>query len=109
MSSKSYRIIKEIRPPVLSVAGQTTTIQRVLICSGGKRYINDAVRLAGESARGVGATVTLFHVMPEPPAMYGRSRQMAEETSWLLRSRTELAINLREEKHTIEASGVRAQ
>src|SRR5690348_1964518 len=41
MSSKSYKIIKEIKPPVLSVAGDCATIKRVLICSGGKRYIDD--------------------------------------------------------------------
>src|SRR5207302_5798883 len=39
VSSKSYKIIKEISPPVLSVAGNKTTLKRLLICSGGKDYI----------------------------------------------------------------------
>ena len=38
-----------------------------------------------------------------------RLRQMEEDTSWLLRSRTELGINLREEKQTLEELGVAAQ
>src|SRR5262245_13424446 len=38
MSSKSFKIIKEIKPPVLSVAGDVAKIERILICSGGKRY-----------------------------------------------------------------------
>jgi len=63
MSSKTYELIKEIEPPVLSVAGKSATIRRILICSGGKRYIDNAVRLTGQIARGTGATVTLLHVM----------------------------------------------
>src|SRR4030095_15380925 len=34
MSSKSFKLIKELKPPVLSVAGDITKIQRALICSG---------------------------------------------------------------------------
>src|SRR5579859_687630 len=32
MSSKAYKIIKEVAPPVLSVAGDCAMIKRVLIC-----------------------------------------------------------------------------
>src|SRR5881396_3281963 len=78
MSSKAYKIIKEINPPVLSVAGEIGAIRKILICSGGKRYIDNAVRLTGEIARGLGAGVTLLHVIPEPPAMYARLPRMEE-------------------------------
>src|ERR1051326_1772839 len=70
MSSKTYKIIKEIRPPVLTVAGKNTSVGRILICSGGKRYIERVVQLTGQIARAVGATVPLLHVMPGPPAIY---------------------------------------
>src|SRR6266705_749033 len=50
MSSKSYKLIKEVISPVLSVAGDTTSISRILICSGGKRYIDDAVLLTRKIA-----------------------------------------------------------
>src|SRR6266436_4456985 len=72
MSSKSYKIIKEIQPPVLSVAGKSTTITRVLICSGGKRYIERAVALAGQIARGMCVPATLLHTMSLPAALSGR-------------------------------------
>ena len=42
------------------MAGKSATIKRLLICSGGKRYIDAAVRLAGAIARGMGAEV-IFH------------------------------------------------
>ena len=85
MSSKSYKIIKEIRPPVLSVAGHVGAIKRVLICSAGGRYIDDAVRLTGQIARCIEAAVTLLHVMPEPRRfwrVWGASRR-ARIGSWL--------------------------
>jgi nucleotide-binding universal stress UspA family protein len=106
MSSKSYKIIKAIKPPVLLVAGKSTALKRMLICSGGRSYIDTAVRLSGHIARGTGAAVTLLHVMPEPPALYARLRRMEENVAMLLASNSELGLNLRHEKETLEALGV---
>jgi len=106
MSSKTYKLIKEIEPPVLSVAGKCATIRRVLICSGGKHYIENAVRLTGQIAKGAGATVTLLHVMGELPALYAHLPRMEETATRLLNSDSELGINLRHEKATLESMGV---
>lgn len=106
MSSKTYKLIKEIRPPVLSVAGKSTTISRILICSGGKSYIDDAVHLTAEIARGVAATVTLLHVASEPPGILAHLPRMEQDTDLLLRSQSELGQNLRLEKQTLEKIGV---
>lgn len=106
MSSKTYEIIKEIEPPVLSVAGQCTQLQRVLICSGGKSYIENAVRLTGQIARGTRARATLLHVMGVPPAIYAHLPRMEETAAGLLNSDSELGINLRQEKATLESMGV---
>jgi nucleotide-binding universal stress UspA family protein len=106
MSSKTYRLIKEIAPPVLSVAGKGTTLKRVLICSGGKRYIDKAVQLTGQIARGTGATATLLHVMPDAPAIYAHMPRMEQSANWLLDSHSELGLNLRHEKETLVSSGV---
>jgi nucleotide-binding universal stress UspA family protein len=109
MSSKSYKIIKEIRPPVLCVAGKVVTIKRVLICSAGGRYIDAAVRLTGQIARGMEATVTLLHVMPEPPAILAGLQRLEESADWLLASQSELGLNLRREQQTLAEMGVRAE
>jgi nucleotide-binding universal stress UspA family protein len=106
MSSKTYRLIKQIEPPVLSVAGKCAGIRRALICSGGRRYIDRAVRLTGEIARGCRASVTLFHVVGEPPAIYAGLPRMAETADWVLNSDSELGVNLRHEKATLESMGV---
>jgi len=109
LSSKSYKIIKEIKPPVLLAVGQSTTIKRLLICSGGKRYIDAAVRLAGTIARGVGAAVSILHVMPEPPALFAHLPKMEEDTALLLRSHSELGNNLRHAKETLESMNVQVE
>lgn len=108
MSSKSYKIIKEIKPPVLSVAGKSGPIKKILICSGGKTYIDSAVDLAGRLAKGVGAHVALLHVMPDLPAIYSSLPMMAISSEALLNSGSELGLNLRHEKEALEKEGVAA-
>ena len=106
MSSKAYKIIKEIKPPVLLVAGKVATIKRILICSGGKTYIENALPLTGQLARALGATVVLLHVMPEPPGILAKLPGMGPDVERLLASRSELGTNLRHAKEGLEAMGV---
>lgn len=106
ISSKSYKIIKEIKPPVLSVSGKTGALKRILICSGGKAYIDPAVELTAGIAKGVGASVTLLHVLPEPPAIYAGLPRMELSLDKLLHSQSELGVNLAREKQLLESFGV---
>jgi nucleotide-binding universal stress UspA family protein len=106
LSSKAYKIVKEVEPPVLIVSGKAAGLKRALICSGGRSYIDPAVRLTGQIAHGLGASVTLLHVLPELPAIYARLHRMHEDTAWLLNSNSELGINLRREKETLESMQV---
>jgi len=106
LSSKAYKIIKEIQPPVLLVAGQCSTLRRVLVCSGGRPYIDQGVQLTGRIAQGMGATATLLHVMPDPPAIYAGWPRIAETPERLLKSKSELGLNLRREKEMLENQGV---
>lgn len=103
MSSKSYKIIKSIHPPVLVVLEKTETIKRVVVCSGGLDYIHTAVALTGQIARGMGASVTLFHVVPEPPAIYSGLHRMELNVDSVLNSKSLLGRNLRAEKEALEA------
>jgi nucleotide-binding universal stress UspA family protein len=105
MSSKSYKIIKEVAPPVLVVAGKLTEVRRILVCSGGIRHADPTLHLIGHIARGSNAHVTLFHVMPELPGIFYGLHGMEETVDWLLASHSELGVNLRHEKQTLEAMG----
>lgn len=109
MSSKSYKIIKETHPPVLSVAGQVSTIKRMLICSAGGRYIDSSLPLLGQIARGMQAAVTLLHVMPEPAAIYAGLRRLEETADVLLASRSELGLSLSRQQQTFAQMGVKAE
>jgi nucleotide-binding universal stress UspA family protein len=103
---KSYEVIKAVPPPVLVAIGACAHIRRILVCTGGKNYIDDAVQLAGEIARCVRARVTLLHVMAEPPAIYADLVRLEEDVGRLLASDSELGRNLRGQKESLEKLSV---
>ena len=105
-SEKTYEVIKSISPPVLVAIGEWAQLKRFLVCTGGKEFIEEAVQLTGKLAAAVGASVTLLHVMAEPPAIYADLVRMEEDVDQLLESKSELGINLRRQKHDLEKTGV---
>lgn len=105
-SAKAYKIIKAVAPPVLVVSGARPTLSRILICSGGERYIDTAVRFTGEIARAAEAGITLFHVWAEPPQDFADIIKMEEDVNLLLHSNNEVGRNLRTEKELLEGLGV---
>src|SRR5438552_7081680 len=105
-SEKTYEVIKSLPPPVLVAIGECTTLKKFLVCTGGQEFIEDAVQLAGKLATAVGASVTLLHVMAEPPAIYADLVQMEEDVDQLLESKSELGVNLRRQKESLERLGV---
>ena len=105
-SRRTYEAIKSIPPPVLVAIGECTRLKRFLVCTGGKEFIEDAVQLTGKLAVATGASVTLLHVMAEPPAMYADLMRLEEDVNQLLESNSELGINLRRQKEELERLGV---
>src|SRR5947199_8863834 len=106
MSAKAYKIIKAVAPPVLVVIGNRVALKRVLICSGGEKYIDKAIGFTGTIAKGTGAIVTLLHVMAEPPAVYSDLIRMEEDTDYLIHSNSVLGQNLRREQEELKQMGV---
>ncbi|HMG34713.1 MAG TPA: universal stress protein [Blastocatellia bacterium] len=106
MSAKAYKIIKAVAPPVLVVIGKREKLARILICSGGEKYIDRAVAFTGSVAKAAGAAVTLFHVMNEPPEVYSDLIKMEEDVNLLLHSKLPVGQNLRREKEELQAIGV---
>src|SRR6266404_1540528 len=105
-SEKTYEVIKAIPPPVLVAIGECNRLKRFLVCTGGKEFIEEAVQLTGKVAAVVGASVTLLHVMAEPPAIYADLMRLEEDVNRLLESNSELGINLRTQKQDLEKLGV---
>jgi nucleotide-binding universal stress UspA family protein len=107
-STKAYSITEAIAPPVLVVPVWRPTIQRILICSGGGAYIENAVRFTSKIAKDLAAEITLLTVTPQPPAMHGTIFRRQADVAALLNSNSALARNLRTEKEIIERAGVSA-
>ena len=108
-SEKTYEVIKAIPPPVIAAIGDCNRLKRFLVCTGGKEFIEEAVQLTGKVAAAVGASVTLLHVMAEPPAIYADLVRLEEDVDRLLGSRSELGLNLHRQKEELERLGVPAE
>jgi nucleotide-binding universal stress UspA family protein len=106
MSAKAYKLIKSVQQPVLAVIGHRNAIKRILICSGGRPYIEKGVEMASCVAKGLGSRATIVHVMPEVPAMYSEIAARQDDVDALLKSSSNLAQNLRREKELLEKAGV---
>jgi nucleotide-binding universal stress UspA family protein len=105
-TEKTYEVIKLIPSPVLVAIGDRSQLARLLVCTGGKEYIDDAVKLTGKLAAALGASITLLHVMAEPPALYADLVALEEDVDLLLESGSELGRNLTNERKQLEALGV---
>lgn len=68
--SSTYRIVRSLLPPVLVVPAGREAIHRIVIAVGGVGQIERAIDVAAPIAAGVGARVTLLHVLAEPPVAY---------------------------------------
>ncbi|PYJ47967.1 MAG: hypothetical protein DME85_02840 [Verrucomicrobia bacterium] len=108
-STKTYEVIKSVQPPVLVAIGEGKQLKRFVVCTGGKEFIEQAVQFTGRLAAAVGASVTLLHVMAEPPAMYADLVRMEEDVTQLLESKSELGTNLRRQKRELDRLGVSAE
>lgn len=108
-SERTYEVIKTIRPPVLVAIGERKQLKRFLVCTGGKEFIEQAVEFTGRIAAALSASVTLLHVMAEPPAIYVNLVRLEENVDQLLESKSELGTNLLREKKELERLSVPAE
>jgi nucleotide-binding universal stress UspA family protein len=101
-SMKTYEVIKSISPPVLVALGERAQLKKFLVCTGGKEFIEGVLQLTGKIAAAAGASVTLLHVMAEPPAIYTDLVRLEEDVDLLFQSNSELAENLRRQTKVLE-------
>jgi nucleotide-binding universal stress UspA family protein len=105
-AEKTYEVIKAIPTPVMLATGPCEALKSFVVCTGGKKFIDAAVELTGKMAAALGASVTLLHVMAEPPAIYADLVQLEEDVERLLESGSELGRNLLAQKQSLEALGI---
>src|SRR4030095_10432279 len=93
-SEKTYELIKAIQPPVLVAIGERKHLERFLVCTGGKEFIEQAIPLTDKL---------------DAPAIYADLVQLEEDVDRLLESKSELGTNLRQQKQELERLGVSAE
>jgi nucleotide-binding universal stress UspA family protein len=109
LSQKAYEIIEILLLPVLVVPVARPGIRRILICSGGGTYIERAVRLVSGIARDLGASATVFNVIPRAPVVVSERRERELIPEVLLNSESALAKNLRAAKEMLASMDVPAE
>ena len=102
-----WRLVRSLGPAVLVMPPREFAPRRALFCTGGERFIEQGARLAARVAAALGTTVTVFHVSPLVPAMYGdRMRQEELDPVEFLASNSRLARNIRRQIEIFRSAGV---
>lgn len=110
VASRVWRIVKALEPPVLVVPAGTAELRRCLFCTGGERFIEEGAGFAARLAAALGAAVTVFHVSPHAPAMYGgRLEREEEDADEFLASNSRVARNVRRQIEIFRGAGVRTE
>lgn len=108
-SAKTYKIIKTVRPSVLVVVGRPPPIRKILLCSGGSRAIRRAVELLARIAAPMQASVTIAHVLPEPPLMYADMMNRLGKSQELIEGNSHLGRTLRGHRDLLREAGIEAE
>lgn len=103
---RAFKIVESIVPPVLLVFCDRPALRRILLCSDADAYLDEAIKLTCTIAQPSNAVVDLFHVMPEPPAMYADLIRLEDDTDRVLESTSTLGRTLRHQRELLEQSGV---
>ena len=102
-----WQLAKSIETPVLIVPEEARPrIGRILLCSGGERYIEKGVKFVARLARGAGAEVVLLHVLPHPPELYRAWAERPIADTAILEGESRLARQLRAQRALLESEGV---
>lgn len=102
-----WRLVRELAPPVLITPPGAFAPKRALFCTGGERFIEEGARFASRVVAALGVSVTVFHVSPDLPGMYGdRLREGEVSPREFLASNSRLARNVQRQVDIFRQSGV---
>jgi nucleotide-binding universal stress UspA family protein len=107
-AARIWRVVKALSPPVLVVPAGCESVQRCLFCTGGERFIEEGAAFAATVVAGLGAEVTVFHVSPHAPAMFGGRFEEEEASSDVfLATNSRVSRNVRRQIEIFRAAGAR--
>lgn len=92
--SVAMSIVERAQLSVLVYRGDRSRLSRILICTSGTEYGQQAVWAGASLACGAGAQATVLHVVDAMPSMYAGLEKMEETLAELLQSATERSKEL---------------
>jgi nucleotide-binding universal stress UspA family protein len=107
ITPRVWTLIKSLQPPVLVASEEHPSPLRWLFCTGGAAHIEDGAQFAAGLAKGLGATVTVFHVSPMVPGIFGdRLEEEEENAEQFLRSNSRIAKGVQRHVDVFRKAGV---
>jgi len=109
LGSVARQIVSRTKVPVLVVKGSCSSLDRVLICTGGREYAEPAIEVGTRLAKATGARVTILHVISPPPTMYTGLREMEERVADFLGRDTPEARHLKGAAEVLQRHDVQGE
>jgi nucleotide-binding universal stress UspA family protein len=107
ITPRVWTLIKSLEPPVLVASEEYPSPLRWLFCTGGAAHIEDGAQFAATLAKGLGASVTVFHVSPVVPGIFGdRLEEEEENAEQFLRSNSRIAKHVQRQVEIFRKAGV---
>jgi nucleotide-binding universal stress UspA family protein len=109
LSLAVWQLAKSVETPVLLIPRDAKpSVERILVCTGGERYIEKGVRFVSTLASCLGARVSLLHILPVAPEMYRAWAPEPRVPDRLLAGESRLARVLRDQLAIFQKEGVAA-
>lgn len=102
----THKVADRTASTVLIVKEQTAALQRILICTSGRKADKAVIDMGAKLAQEATAVITLLYVTDPVPAMYTGLGSMDETLPALLQSNTPLARQLNWATARLQAKGV---
>lgn len=101
-----WDVAQSLQPPVLVTPARDGGFDSALFCTGGERFIEDGARFAARLLAALGVPVTVLHVLPPLPGMYGdRMRDEETDVADFIASGSRSARNVQRQVEIFRAAG----
>jgi universal stress protein A len=109
LGEKIARLVARESPiSVLVVKREVSSLQQILVCTGGLEIAEPVIRMGASLAKASGAELTLLHVITPVPSMYTGLDEIEETLSELLQTETPTAQHLRRAAEKLSKDNVAA-
>lgn len=101
-----WDVVQSLQPPVLVTPAREGNFASALFCTGGERFIEEGARFAARLLTALSVPVTVFHVLPPLPGMYGdRMRDQETDIADFIASGSRTARNVQRQVEIFRAAG----